>query len=187
MDYDANHDSLGATILPTAHIFVAIRSTSWGHSMKSRTPWLLDTSVPLTKMLFLPAQSPHLTESYHLSYHLCFPPSLPGGSGHFLFIKPGSIYALSSSKNKTNNFSPALLQIKRKPSPFLHLSILMRDKPPLPILHKDLLIVVKTYSSISRCCVSSDYMCSFIILLLKFNEQVCVWYKLLENQAYLTC
>lgn len=176
-------------ILPTARIFVAIRSTSRGHSMKSGTPWFLDTSVPLAKMLLLPAQSPRLTESRHL----CFPPSPAGGSGHFPFIKPGSIYAPSSSKNNTNDFSPALLQIKGKPCPFLHLSILMRDKPPLPILHKDLLIVVKTYSPISRCCVSSDYMCSFIILFLKFNEHVCVcvfpcvWYKLLENQAHLTC
>lgn len=72
----------------------------------------------------------------HDTYHLCSATSPTGGSGRFLLIKPCSIHAVNSSKHKTNHFSPGLLQMKGKPCPLLHFSILMKDKPPSPVLHK---------------------------------------------------
>lgn len=152
-DEDLNHDSLGShdssyhTYLCSNHV-----NEPRTHSMKPGILWLLQTSPPPHYNLVPTCAVP--TCAVPSTSQKCTACVLPPVPLEEVATSYSSNHASTLLRMIFNYFSPGLLKMKEKACSFLYLSILLEDKPPLPVSHKDLLIIVKIYSFMSACCVS---------------------------------
>lgn len=123
----------GAMILPTTHIFVAIRSMSQGHSMKLRPPRLLETSLPTCQN-----NTPtHAVPQRLMTYTTCVLLPVPLEEVAVSYSSNHALSMLSTLLSiKLTIFLPASFKRRENHALSSIFSILMKDKSPSPVLHK---------------------------------------------------